>query len=254
MTVFPYALSNSAERTIGLVVLQADLSIEADFRRLTPESVNLLVSRVPSGEDVTSETLAAMAGRLTEAASLFPRGLLFDAIGYGCTSGAAEIGPERVAALVTEGAPARAVTEPTSALIAACRALGVRRLAILSPYVESVSAKLRDVIAEADVETPVFGGFDEPSEAKVARICEGSIIAAAEALVAGADVDALFLSCTNLRALDAIAPLEDALGLPVLASNQVLAWRLLGLAGAEPRAGAPGRLFTRHAPLAAGVT
>ncbi|MDO7707412.1 MAG: Asp/Glu racemase, partial [Loktanella sp.] len=39
-------------------------------------------------------------------------------------------------------------------------------------------------------------------------------------------IDALFLSCTNLRTLDVIAKLETETGLPVLSSNQVLAWDL----------------------------
>ena len=39
----------------GLVVLQADLTIEDDMRRLLPSDRSLLVTRVPSGEDVTLE-------------------------------------------------------------------------------------------------------------------------------------------------------------------------------------------------------
>ena len=39
-------------------------------------------------------------------------------------------------------------------------------------------------------------------------------------------IDGLFLSCTNLRTLDVIAKLETETGLPVLSSNQVLAWDL----------------------------
>jgi maleate isomerase len=44
-------------------------------------------------------------------------------------------------------------------------------------------------------------------------------------------VDGLFLSCTNLRTLDVIAPLEEKLKMPVLSSNLVLAWHLSQIAG-----------------------
>ncbi len=54
-------------------------------------------------------------------------------------------------------------------------------------------------------------------------------------------MDALFLSCTNLRTLPVIAALEETIGLPVLASNTVLAWHMARLAGA--RAQGPGRLL-----------
>ena len=93
MTRFSYALEGRRATRLGLIVLQSDETIEVDFRRLLPAAAKLLVSRVPSGTEVTPETLGAMEGRLTEAASLFPRGLAFDALGYGCTSAAAQIGP-----------------------------------------------------------------------------------------------------------------------------------------------------------------
>lgn len=243
MTALPFSTDKGLAPRLGLVVLQADETIEGDFRRLCPAGAELLVSRVPSGEQVTPESLAQMEAHLTAAAALFPRGARFAVTGYGCTSGAAQIGPARVAALVRAGAPSDQVTEPVSALIAACRAMGLTRLAFLSPYVETVSGRLLQVLERAGVATPVFGSFEEPHEATVARIDAASILAAGLDLARGTEVDALFLSCTNLRTLDVIAPLEAALGLPVLSSNLVLAWHMLRAAGLEPGAGAPGRLW-----------
>jgi maleate isomerase len=79
------------------------------------------------------------------------------------------------------------------------------------------------------VATPVFGSFSEGIEEKVVRIDGLSIINAALDLCKDADVDGLFLSCTNLRTLDVIAPLEVALDIPVLSSNLVLGWHLCQL-------------------------
>lgn len=239
MTALPVTLREHTPPTLGLVVLQADERIESDFRRLCPADARLLVSRIPSGADVTPETLAAMERDLPAAVALFPRGLTFDALGYGCTSGAAQIGPERVAALV--GARARAVTDPLSALVAACRALGLRRLALVSPYVAQVSARLRAALAAQRIDSPVFGSFDVAEEARVVRITPSSIRAAGRDLVDGTEVDGLFLSCTNLDTLDVIDGLEADIGRPVLSSNQVLAWHMAALAGAGP-APVPGRL------------
>ncbi|WP_299624639.1 Asp/Glu racemase [uncultured Tateyamaria sp.] len=230
--VFPYTSAQDRRRKLGLVALQSDESIEDDMRRLLPADVSFLVSRVPSGEDVTPESLRAMEVHLTGAAALFPRGLRFDAVGYGCTSGASQIGTARVAQLVGEGTETARVTDPVSALVAACRAAGITRLAILSPYVASVSDHLREVLRAHGIDTPVFGTFAEPNEAKVVSIDGPSIMAAATSMMEGAEVDGLFLSCTNLRTLDVIAPLEAGLALPVLSSNLVLAWHMLGGQGA----------------------
>jgi maleate isomerase len=141
---------------------------------------------------------------------------------------------ETVARLVAQGCKTPAVTEPVSALIAACRHLGIRRLALLSPYVEDVSATLRRVLAASGIETPVFGSFDEAREERVARIAPGSIVDAATTLAGQGGVDGIFMSCTNLRTLDVIDTIEAHTRLPVLSSNLVFAWHLARLAGVAP--------------------
>ncbi|MDJ0820442.1 MAG: Asp/Glu racemase [Paracoccaceae bacterium] len=240
---FDYATEPAEEKRIGLIVLQTDESLERDMRTLLPASVNLMVSRIPSGLEVTKSTLAQMEADLPAAAALLPQAQPYAAIGYGCTSGSAVIGPARVRTLVEGAAPVAQVTNPVTALLAACEALGIKRLAILSPYVEAVSKQLRDVLAEEGIASPTFGSFEEAEEEKVVRIAPASITAAATELAGQAEVDAVFLSCTNLRTLDVITPLEETLGLPVLSSNLVLGWHLMRLAGVTPRTGAPGRLM-----------
>ena len=247
MDAHSFDLDPPAGPNIGVVVLQADETLEQDFRRLIPSSARLYISRVPSGQEATAETLSAMEARLAGAAELFPRSIHFDAVGYGCTSGAAVIGSGRVADMIRRGAPARAVTEPVSALIAACRALGITRLALLSPYVADVSDRLRHVLAENGIETPVFGSFDEAVEERVVRIAASSVVEAGTSLGVAPEAEALFLSCTNLRTLAAIPEIEARIGKPVLSSNLVLAWHLATLAGLSGRFGA----LTRESPSSA---
>ncbi len=237
MTVFSFELETPDPVRLGLIILQADETIERDFRRLLPVETACHVSRVPSGLEVTQETLLAMRAHLPGAARLFPDALRFDAIGYACTSGASVIGSARVAELVREGAQVEAITDPVQALIAACRACGVTRLALLSPYVEDVSDMLRQRLAEGGVETPVFGSFNVAEEAKVARIAPASVIDAATRLGADPSVEAVFLSCTNLRTLGLLEEVETRIAKPVFSSNLVLAWHLCRLSGARMEPG-----------------
>ncbi|MEO0632483.1 MAG: ectoine utilization protein EutA, partial [Planctomycetota bacterium] len=65
------------------------------------------------------------------------------------------------------------------------------------------------------------------------------------------DAEGIFLSCTALRALDAIPIIEARLGKPVISSNQASLWRLLQLSGLAPSRVACGRLFEK---LAEGAT
>ncbi|MDX2482121.1 MAG: Asp/Glu racemase [Pseudodonghicola sp.] len=231
MQVFSFDTEPRSRPTLGLVALQVDERIEADFRELLPNSVDLMVTRIPSGRDVTPQTLAQMEDELPQASALFPGAVAFDVIGYGCTSGAAQIGPDRVASGLRKGARCTHVSEPVSALVAACRALGLRRLALLSPYVDTVSERLRAVLSHNGIETPIFGSFNEAEEARVARITPGSVARAARALIPVAPVDALFISCTNLNTLPVLAALERESGLPALSSNLVLAWHMLRVSG-----------------------
>ena len=231
MNAFPHALDASRPVQVGLVVLQADETIEADLRRLMPAEIELLVTRVPSGEAVTPETLGAMGGVLSAAAGLLPKGARLAAVGYGCTSGTAQIGAERVAGLLRAACGAPAATDPLSALVDECRRRGWTRLALLSPYVAPVSERLRAALGAQGIATPVFGSFEVSEEARVARIDGASILAAAEALAVQGGTDATFLSCTNLRTLDVLGPIEARTGRPALSSNLVLATHLCRLAG-----------------------
>ncbi|MEM9550544.1 MAG: Asp/Glu racemase [Pseudomonadota bacterium] len=248
MLTFPFEMEQKLGPQIGLIVLQSDESIERDMRRLMPNMVELLVSRVPSGTHVTPDSLAAMEAELKHAAALFPQTARFRAVGYGCTSGTAQIGAKNVSAAIRSGLVADAVTDPVTALIAACRQLSARRIGLLSPYIESVSARLREVLSSAGIAVCAFASFEESAEDRVARITAQSILAAASKLAKMERMDALFISCTNLRTLDVIDRIEAETGLPVFSSNQVLAWHLLRLSGTVAAPAAPGRLWTESAP------
>lgn len=228
--------------TLGLVVLQADETLEQDFRRLFPDrGIAIYTSRIASGDELTTDSIAAMEAELPRGAQLLPRAAKFDAVGYGCTSGTTLIGAEAVARLVRRGVETPMVTDPLTAALAALRALGVQRLGLVTPYVESIAIPVRDAFAAAGFVVGETLTFGEEVEARVARIAPVSIKVAARAAAKGAE--AVFLSCTNLRTLDIIDELEAELGIPILSSNQVLAWHMAQATAAPLAKDAPGRLL-----------
>ncbi len=235
MSPFPYALQEDDLPRLGLIVLQVDETIEQDFRRLfPPEVARLHVSRVPSGTELTPESIATMETTLPAAAGLLPATRPFEAVGYACTSGTTLIGAARVRELVTRATRTRAVTDPLSAALAACRALGLGRIGIVSPYVPSVADPIRRAFEAAGIAVPDTLSFGEEIEARVARIAPASIAEAARDLARRNRLDGLFLSCTNLRTLDILDPLARELRLPVLSSNRCLAWQMAQLAAMPP--------------------
>ena len=232
MSPFPYALAENPLPAMGLIVLRVDETIEQEFRRsIAPEVARLHVTRVPSGDDLTPDSIAGMERALTAAAALLPPAADFDVVGYACTSGTAQIGAERVRDLITAGTSTRTVTDPLTAALAALDMRGARRVGIVSPYVASVAEPLRRAFVDRGLEVPQMLSFGEEVEARVARIAPCSIAEAARAVAGGTDLDAVFLSCTNLRTQNIREDLEAELGIPVLSSNQALAWHMSRLAG-----------------------
>lgn len=229
MSTLPYTLDADDPTTapMGLIVLQTDETIEPEFSKLFADDPSpLFVSRIPSAKSVSTGSLAEMETQLPAAADLLPKARPYKVVGYGCTSASSVIGSERVEQMVQQTCDVAHVTNPLRAAIACARDQGVSRFALLSPYVEEVNEPLRAAFAKGGVSTDVFGTFGEAEEAKVVRISTRSIVEAASGLGADSQVDAVFLSCTNLRTLDAIPEIRANIGKPVFSSNQSLAWHM----------------------------
>jgi maleate isomerase len=247
---YPYRLTGPIGRraTLGLIVLQVDETIEQDFRRLCAgPDVALYVTRIPSGADLTPDTIAEMEHVLPQAAGLLPPGADFDSVGYACTSATAQLGPDRVARLVKDATGARAVADPLSAALGALAAVGANRVGLVSPYTDAVAAPIRGAFRAAGLAVPATLSFGEAAEVRVARIAPASILAAVEHVAQDATLDAVFVSCTNLRATEIVTEAEHRIGRPVITSNLALSWQMFGHAGLDPGA-APGRLFARPGP------
>ena len=228
---------------IGVVVLSTDETLEPELRQITAQTgASLYHSRIPFDPCVTPETLARMETTLPASLALFPRHTKFGAIGFGCTSGATVIGARRVAEIVQEQFPDTSVTDPISAVIATCHALGVKRLGMLTPYRMDVSTAMCDLLERNGIKISAFGSFEEEQDHKVARISESSTLDSMLQVGAG-DCDAVFASCTNLRTFGVIKSAEATLRKPVISSNSAFAWHLHRLAGIAGPLGGPGQLF-----------
>lgn len=229
---FPYTCDKILpyQATLGVVVLQSDETLEQDLRRVLPSAqIATYVSRIPSAEDLTTDSIAQMKRDLPAAAALFPRPARFDAVAYGCTSGTTLIGPDAVSDILQANCQTRATTDPLTAARAAFAHLGATRIGVVSPYAPEIADDLKLAFEDGGLSVPKAITFGERSEAHVVRISAASLSNAARAVAP--TVDAVFLSCTNLRTLDVIGPLEAELHLPVISSNICLLWHLAQLAG-----------------------
>lgn len=239
----PFDLQIDRGPAVGLILLQTDELIEFELGKLFLSlGVRVYQNRIPCMPEVRPETLILMAETMTARAAMLPREAGIKSIAYGCTSGATILGEDRVTELIREAHPDVAVTNPLSALKAACRALGVRKLGIVSPYVVEVSEVLYAAIQASGIEVSTYGSFEQAEDQTVARIAPQSVLDAIVEIGRG-DCDAVFASCTALRAMENIPEAERRLDKPVLCSNQVMGWHMLRLAGINAPVAGAGRLF-----------
>lgn len=231
---------------LGLIVLQTDQTIEPEIASLLPaDGVTLYHTRIPNQMEVSPESLTGMEAQLPVTAALLPPRFEFDAIGYGCTSASTLIGESRVAELIQDIHPGARCSNPITACKAALNSLGVNRIALVTPYVPSVTLPMRENLIQAGFEINALATFNQSDDFVVARIASQSIRDSIMDVGARGDCDAVFVSCTSLRVLPVIVETEQILNKPVLASNQVLAWHLLRLCGIQDNIPHGGRLFSR---------
>lgn len=227
---------------IGLIALAGDATVEPDFRALGLEAdVSLHVSRVQS-KAVTVENLKESAKGLTAAAALILPGQRLDVVAYACTSGTVIAGVAVVEAAIRKARPGIPVTTPITAALAGLAQLGARRVAVLTPYTEEINAPVVRHLDENGIEVVDIATFDLLAEDDMCRVTPAAIVAAAEGLD-HRRADAVFVSCTALRALGLIERIEGRIGKPVVSSNHALYWHALRLAGVGDAIPGFGRLM-----------
>ena len=230
---------------IGLLVLATDQTMEHEFARLARRpGVGLYVARLHNDAEITPETLRAMAPRIAPATALILPGLRLDVVAFGCTSAAMTLGEQAVFAEIRKVRPEIACTTPVTAAFAAFKALGARRVGVLTPYAPAVNETVRAYLEAGLVHVAAFATFDRPDDREAARIDTGSIKAGVRALTRATELDCVFVSCTSLRLTEIVSEIEAETGVAVTSSDHALAWHCLRLAGVCEAVPGAGRLFT----------
>lgn len=237
-----------AVRRLGLIALATDLTSERDFARLVPQDAAAIhTARIAFENPTTPETLMRMQPGLTRAADLIVPDIPLDAICYSCTAASVVIGEETVAGAIQAARPGVPVVTPTGAARAAFRALGVRRIAILTPYLIETSRPMADYFARCGLEVIRLHCLGMEDDRDMARVSRETIVSAAS-VVDSHEAEALFISCTALPALGAVDEIEARTGKPVVTSNQASIWAMLALAGLGGGIRGYGRLFGQALP------
>lgn len=231
---------------LGLIVPPTNTVNEAEWARMLPEGVTLHVTRMALHADAASDAgRAALYADIRKAVSDLAQASL-DAIAYGCTAGSMVTPIETLTDYMGSvcGLPCVA-TAP--AIVQACRALGVTRVALATPYHDALNEHEAHFLRECGIATVAMrglgiGGGGPHEYVRIARVTPEAVYEHCRA-ADHAQAEALVVSCTDFAVLDAIPRLEAELGKPVITSNQATFWGVLRAAGIDDRFARYGRLL-----------
>jgi maleate cis-trans isomerase len=228
-------------KRVGLIIPSVNATIEPELAWLALPGLSFHGARVMLRE-TTPEGVRAMNAELGDAARLIAS-VAPDVVAFACTSGSFLDGPGALAdqlALIGSivGCP---VVATSAAMIAALRHLGIRRIALATPYLDSINEAERRFFEANHIAVAAVRGLGLSGGA-IREVPPEAVVALARSADAP-DAEALFISCTDLRALETVAALEAALGKPVLTSNQVTLWGVLRALGRPTTVPGCGRLL-----------
>ncbi|MEM6305721.1 MAG: Asp/Glu racemase [Pseudomonadota bacterium] len=232
---------------IGVLVPYTNVNLEPDMAMLMPPGVTCHFERMggyDAGEIPGSDQMAGLgASDLSETLRLIA-GVRPAAVLYGCTSATLTHGPafdRSLAENIKRASGALSITA-AGALVAGIKRLGAARVGFASPYLGEINdqavAFLQSegiaTVARADIRR-ALGNYGQ-GELTPGEVYDLALRAD------GPEVQALVLSCTDMRSVEVIARLEAVTGKPVVTSNQAMAAALCAALGL-PKPRGFGRLF-----------
>lgn len=229
---------------IGVITPAVGMAVTADFHRIAPAGVALLLAQV--SEPITQDTvdqLTAVAEGVEEAARRLrlPKA---DVVVWNTSSGSLirGLGYDQELIRRIEAASGIPATTASTAMVQACHCLEVRRVSLATPYVEAINQLECEFLAGHGVQAVAclglglidVGELIDVPPARIARLAREAD---------HPDADAVLVCNAGWSVLEHLQALERELGKPVVSTNQASLWSAFRRAGiADPVAG-HGRLL-----------
>ena len=252
----PVIFSPAPRAVIGVVQIATDLVMDIEG--------SLLVARLPGveirhtkiafdAEEICADTYqrALDSGAIKTAVNSlhWPQKTLqrddpyISIWGISCTSMSFILGEESIRSCFPDGAR---VTNMWIAVLHALRAVGAKKVAVLTPYIEEVSSKNEQLLREEGFEIVASMLLGLSRDVETSAVTPECIADCVERLAAHGDGDTVFIGCSAFRACmpGFISDLEARIGGKSAAtSTQAFLWHTLRSAGVDDQLGGYGRLL-----------
>jgi maleate isomerase len=214
---------------VGIATPQANPTVEPEVRALLPESIGVYATRLTHRASQVEHRLNHYVRHMPESIESFGT-MNIRAFGFGCTASSYLAG-RVIETELTEAAAARhriPVITAAQAIRRALEALGVSRVALVSPYPLALAEAGYRYWEECGLQIVARLHVD-PFLTDTHRIYELTSDDALSALrrIERHDADCVVASGTGMPTLRALRKFREETTIPVLSSNLCLAWALL---------------------------
>jgi maleate isomerase len=233
------AINYGLRAKLGMMLPSSNSIAEPQIAAMLPAGVSLHTTRLRlrSGREALG-----MLDKLEDAAQLMADAAV-DRLIFHCTAvsmHAPEI-PAQIAARVAAITPIP-LTITSEAVVAALQALDANKIVLMTPYDQATNDREVNFLQHNGVTVLKERGLGIDGGVQMAAVEPETWFHETVALRDPA-ADAYFVSCTTIRSADVIDALEDALGKPVITSNQAMLWQALRETGITDAVTGFGRLL-----------
>lgn len=136
------------------------------------------------------------------------------------------------------------VVTAVSSAVAALKALGAKKLVVMTPFDVPMNEKLKSELERAGLKVLACPPFKDPAFGASSKIGPDEVYATTTAAFSGASgADAIYFQGARLDPLPVIDKLEEKLAVPVVASNPAMLWNILSRLNVQCSVGCYGKLL-----------
>ena len=216
----------------GLLVPSSNSTQEPEFGEMLPASVSLHVARLSLSRIDPEATLQIVAELEKESRKLADAQV--DIVVLAATAPSTRMGKGYDAQLIKrmEDASGKPATTAATAMLDAFAALGVRRIALAAAWSEATNKWVASFLEAHGIEVVSQVAMGVVSNNDVGRLSPDTAFENGRK-ADRKEADAVFLACGNWWTASIVERLEQAVGKPVLTTNNMTVWHALAKMGAH---------------------
>ena len=210
----------------GLMVPINNTTMERELLAWLPVGSTCKTLKIPRGKGMlTKETLPEYRAQAVTLAKEFADPSI-DVVAYGCTAAGFISGPAGDASLQQDltAVTGKNVVTTARSMVLALQELGVKNIALVTPYLDGVNTQLKAFLADGGINVKRFNSFYAQSTDELGSI-EAHQVARLARETMGDDCEAMFIGCSQLPTAEILGDLQREFGRPTLSSIQVTARR-----------------------------